>query len=130
VHDQGSAVPGEIRTLVKTARTERSGTISPDERWLALRIQRVRSVRGLRAALSGRVRRSVAGFDLRWRARAGAAWAASVPQPIVKGRYVLDAVSPFDVSIDGTRFVLIKEAASAAESTGPALWSWSTGRRS
>jgi serine/threonine-protein kinase len=64
------------------------------------------------------------------RVEPGAAWAASVPQPIVKGRYVLDAVSPFDVSIDGTRFVLIKEAASAAESTGPALWSWSTGRRS
>ena len=131
--------------LVATRFEERNGTVSPDGRWLADADEPVGPAGGLRPAFSGRGREPVAGFDSRRRAaalepeRPGAVlsrgWpvdggcggcqrrrlARRFPDSSAWGRYFDGAgnvLRHYDVSRDGRRFLMIKDEAANAASSG------------
>ena len=129
--------------LVQTTFEERDAEVSPDGRWVAYRIERVRPVRNLRATLPRGRRGPLAGVDRRRHAaalgaeraravlprRAGAAdGRANSTRPNVCGRQAADRVRgpyftgggrSYDVSPDGRRFLMIKDAPPTGDTSTP-----------
>jgi serine/threonine-protein kinase len=141
---EGASGPREITTLLKTPFVEQAGVVSPDGRWLAYESNASGRfeiyVRPYPDVSGGQWQVSPSGGQKpRWsrdarelffvnertvmavRVEPGPGWTAGVPQAVVKGPYAFERPRPYDVSLDGKRFVLTKEDADASVPSGPTI---------